>query len=85
MRLGKLCWRQVGQRTMRALGVVLDTPGFDRRLRVRQRQEPVFVQALIAQSSIETFHVGVLVRLAGSDEREVHAVAKARAYSMATI
>src|SRR5262249_36783776 len=56
----------------RATGIEIDAPGFNLRLRVREADKPVLVQALIAKLAIEALHVRVLDRLAGSDEAERH-------------
>ncbi len=52
--------------------VVADAPGLDRPPRVLQIQEPVLIQALLAQPSVEALDEGVLYRLARPDELELH-------------
>ena len=58
---------------MRPDGVVVDPPGFDRRLRVGQADKPVLVQTFVAKLPVEAFDVRVLDRLAGSNEAQRHA------------
>ena len=58
---------------MRPLRVVFDPPGFDDPPDLRHRDEPVLVQALVPEPAIEALDVGVLVRLAWPDERQLHA------------
>ena len=53
--------------------VVKAPPGFDGRSCVRDRREPVQVQAVVAEGSIEAFDEAVLHRLARLDELELHA------------
>ena len=59
---------------MRAYAVVVDPPGFDRRLCVDQADKPVLVEAFIAKLAVEAFHVGVLDRLARANETQRDAV-----------
>jgi len=49
---------------VRALGVVFDAPGFDRRARVLHVHEPVLVQALVAKPPVEALDVAVVDGLA---------------------
>lgn len=60
---------------MRSLRVVLVAPGFDDSPGIVETQEPVFVQALVAELAIPALDVRVLVRLARPDEGEPHVVA----------
>ena len=46
-----------------AVLVVVDPPGFDFLLRVRQVGKPVFVEALVSEAAVETFDESVLVGL----------------------
>ena len=48
--------------------VVVPPPRLDLAPRVGQRQEPVRVQALVAQAAVEALDVGVLVGLARLDQ-----------------
>ena len=41
---------------------------------MRQIQEPVLIQAFIAQASVERLDIGILVRLAGFDQTQDHAM-----------
>jgi hypothetical protein len=45
-------------------GIVVHAPGLDDQARVSQAEEPVLVQALVAEPAIETLDVGILIRLA---------------------
>ena len=58
---------------MRPGSVVALSPALDRLMRVREREEPVLVQAFVSQSPVEAFDECVLYRLAKSDEIETHA------------
>ena len=49
-------------------GIVVHAPGLDDLTRVSQAEEPVLVQALVAESAVETLDVGILIRLARVDE-----------------
>lgn len=50
---------------MWALAVVIESPSFDLTSRITQTREPVGVQALVWQSAVEAFRVGILQRLSG--------------------
>jgi hypothetical protein len=52
---------------MRSNGIVLATPGLDHDARLTTRAEPLGVQALITQPSVERFVGAVLPRLARID------------------
>src|SRR5579863_9286572 len=60
--LGKLDGRQVPQRAVWPLFVVLISPARDLVPRVGQVTKPAGIQALVSQSCIEAFHVAVLHR-----------------------
>ena len=47
--------------------IVVDAPGFDRRARVVQPDEPVLVEALVPQPAVERFHERILRRLSWCD------------------
>ena len=47
-------WRHVAQRAMWTHPVVIDPPEFNRLSRIVQCQEPVLVQALLAEPAVET-------------------------------
>ena len=68
----KLCRRQVVQRTVGTLFVVIPSPTFDLSPRVSQAGEPVRIEAFVAQSAVEAFCVGVLCRLAGLNKLQPH-------------
>ena len=55
--------------------VVAEAPLLDGALRVAEREEPVLIQALVAQPAVERLGVGVLHRLPGLDEVQRHAAA----------
>jgi hypothetical protein len=57
---------------VRSLSVVFDPPGLDGSPRVRHGEEPVFVQALVTEATVEALDVGVLDRLAGTDKAQAH-------------
>lgn len=59
---------------LRSLLVVFAPPCFDDCPGVQQVGEPVFVEALVAQTTVEGFDVGVLVRLARFDQPQLYAV-----------
>lgn len=61
---------QIAERTMRPLGVVLDTPLLNQPLGVAHRDEPVLVQAFIAEPPVEALDIGILHRLARPNERQ---------------
>lgn len=54
-------------------GVVVDAPRLNRGLRIDQGYKSVFVQALIATLAVEALDIGVLDRLAWSNESQRHA------------
>src|SRR5579864_3615923 len=60
---------------MRSLGVVLNAPRFDDAACVGETDEPVLVQALVAEFTVEAFDVRVLVGFAWANERQPHAAA----------
>ena len=47
------------------------TPSLDSAARILKRQEPMRVQALLAQPAVERFNVGVIGRLARPGEDEL--------------
>jgi hypothetical protein len=55
---------QVAEGTVGPDGIVVHAPGLDDLARVSQAEEPVLVQALVAEQAIETLDVGILIRLA---------------------
>ena len=60
------------QGLLRSLLVVFAPPCFDDCPGVQQVGEPVFVEALVAQTTVERFDVGVLVRLARFDQPQLY-------------
>ncbi len=62
------------QRRVRAALVVLAPPRFDFALRVFQTQEPVRIQAFLAQPPVERFRVGVVRWLSRTAEIQCHSV-----------
>jgi hypothetical protein len=57
---------------MSPLGVVLVTPGFDDLPQFCHRDEPMLVQGLVAELTVEALDVGIFVRLAWQDRRQLH-------------
>src|SRR5262245_65323395 len=60
--LANYCWRPVVQTAVRAFGILFLPPAFDLSLRIRQMQEPICIEALVPESSIEALCVTVLHR-----------------------
>src|ERR1039457_2697953 len=70
------CWRRlcrgpVGERTVRALAVVLHPIVIQRAPNIIQSPEPAHIQALIAQSSVEALYVAVLHRPTWLDMHQI--------------
>ena len=63
----KLSGCQPAKAAVRTDGVVVGPPCLDDPSCCSQRWEQVFVQALVAQATIERFHKAILLRLAGRD------------------
>ena len=63
----ELIRRQVAQRAVQVLAVVLDPPRLDQRASVRQAPELLHVETLVAQTGVERLAVAVLPGLAGFD------------------
>src|SRR6185503_10595907 len=61
------------QRVVRTALIVVDAPGFDLGLRIRDRCELMHVQTLVAQASVERFNEGVFHRFPWADEVELDA------------
>src|SRR4029079_11131491 len=64
------CRGSVADRAMGSYLVIVSTPTLKLFPGVRQRQEPMRVQALRAQSAVERLDEGIVRRLAGSREVE---------------
>ena len=60
--------RFIVERAVRPHFIVVLSPGFDDLARMIQADEPVFVEAFVAELPVEALDVGVLNRLAGPDE-----------------
>jgi hypothetical protein len=60
----------VPERAVGPLLVVVEAPGFDLLPRVLERNELMYVQALVAQAPVEGLDVGILHGFAGVDEVE---------------
>ena len=73
-RQGKFLGCQPPQGSVRTALIVMPPPRLDLALRVRQRQEPVCVEAFVAQSAVEGLHECVVGRLAGPAEVDGDAV-----------
>ena len=65
---GKLLWRDIIESHVRPSLIVVAPPSFDDRFGVFHGFEPMHVQALVAQRSIEGLHVTVIGRFAGPTE-----------------
>ena len=61
-RLGEFLRRGVAQGRMGPLGVVVDPPGLDDLAGILEIEEPVFVEAFIAEPAVEAFDESVLGR-----------------------
>jgi hypothetical protein len=57
---GKLGWRQIAKRAVRAVVIVVVAERFDECPRVRQVAKLVFVEALVAELAVEAFDKAVL-------------------------
>ena len=62
---------QPAQRLLRSLLVVFAAPLLDQRPGVQQMGEPMLVEAFVAQSTVEGFDIGVLVRFARLDQPQL--------------
>lgn len=65
--------RKTAQRFFRSLLVVFMAPAFDDHLSMAQAGEPVFVQTFIAETPIKRFDIGILIRFAWLNEKELNA------------
>lgn len=65
--------RQIAQRQVRALDVVVRTPSLDDDLRFAAAAELLQVQAFVAQAPVERFVGAILPRLSGIDMGRFHA------------
>ena len=65
---------------MRPHGVVVNSPGFDDLLRLRDAEKPVLVQALITKLSIEALDMGVLDRFARANKAQLDPTAVRATY-----
>src|ERR1700757_296080 len=68
----KLCGRQVVQRAVGTLFVVILPPGFDFSPGVTETGEPVGIQTFVAQPAVEAFNVSILCGLAWLNEIQSH-------------
>src|SRR5215211_4871462 len=68
-----LCGGSVPERAVGSGPIVVQPPGLDELARVSQAEEPVLVQALVPQPSVEALHERVLDGLAGRDEVQLDA------------
>ncbi len=66
--------RDVAQGVVRAETIVVEAPRLDGVPGLGQAKESVFVEALVAEPSVEALDVGILVRLAGLDEVQLNAL-----------
>jgi hypothetical protein len=72
----KLGRRQVAERAVGSVRIVVTPPRFDDRPRVVERQELMHVEAFIAQAPIEGFDMPVVRRLARAREIDFDATVK---------
>lgn len=72
----KLARRQVSERAVWTVLIVVNPPRFDLGLGVFDRRELMHVQAFIPKPSVERFNKGVFDRLPWSDEVERHAAVR---------
>src|SRR5579884_4328423 len=67
----ELFWRSIGQRAVWTHLVVIDSPLFDGFPGIVQRQEPVQVQAFLAELAVEAFNIAILHRPSRRDEGQL--------------
>ena len=70
--LREFVWGQIVQGTVGSNGIVVLPPRLDDGPRLRQRREPVLIEALIPQPPVETLDIGMLDRLPRIDESQLH-------------
>src|SRR5687768_10391072 len=63
--------RLLVERRVGSDGVVVHAPRLDRGGRIGEADRPVLVQALVAKLAVETLDIGVLDRLAGTNEAQI--------------
>ena len=63
----KLRWCEPAKARVWSRGVVIDAPGFDDPASLGEIGEQMFVEAFVAQPTVERFDEAVLSRLAGRD------------------
>ena len=68
----KLVRRQVPERAVRAVHIIVEPPGFNDVLGLGERGELVHVQTLVSQSPVKRFNEGVFHRFPWSNEVELH-------------
>src|ERR1700722_8648826 len=61
----RFVWGQAGMGRVRSDAVVVAPPGLDENPGLGERGEDFFIQALIAEATVEAFDEGVLCRFAG--------------------
>ena len=69
-RIGACCelsWCEPIEARVRSVGIVVDPPFFDDLARVLEIGEQVFVEALVAQATVEAFDEAILHRFAWRD------------------
>ena len=74
--MGELLRREIVQRAVRSMPVVVEAPGRDRADGIRQAHKPALVQTLVSELPVETLDKGVLHGFAGLDEAQLDAVVK---------
>ena len=71
--LGKGCGCQPTQSFLGSFFVVFPPPGLDDHCGMGQVNEPVLIQAFVAEATIERFDVGVLIGFSRLNQKQFHA------------
>ena len=71
---GELTWRPVRERCVRTTLIVFLPPAFDQHLGLPHISEPVRVQALGSEGTVEAFYKSIVRRLPGSREVDLSVV-----------
>ena len=69
----QISWREPAQRGVRTALVIVPSPRVDLAPGIRQRQEPMEVQAFVAEPAIEGLHEGVFGRFSRAREVQRYA------------
>ncbi len=79
---GKLVGSQCPVCPVPTTGVVEQLVGGQTAPCIGEREKPVLIQTLVAHAAVEAFHEGILIRLAGLDVQELHAVMQRPAHDV---